>query len=95
MFWWREYQHNDLHFTCFGDANLRIAINTLLVLMARVFLYVSQGGLFIFYLFDEDVVVRLCAEECVCVSMCVCVYVCVAIISWGNRLKLQKPESAV
>ena len=60
-----------------------------------MFVCVSQGGFFIFYLFDEDVVVRLCAEECVCVSMCVCVYVCVAIISWGNRLKLQKPESAV
>ena len=60
-----------------------------------VCVWVSQGGLFILYLFDEYVVVRLCAEECVCVSMCVCVYVCVAIISWGNRLKLQKPESAV
>ena len=65
----------------------------------RVCVCVSQGGFFIFYLFDENVVVRLCAEECVCVCeyvcMCVCVCVCVAIISWGNRLKLQKPESAV
>jgi len=30
-----------------------------------VCVWVSQGGLFIFYLFDEDVVVRHCAEECV------------------------------
>ena len=40
-------------------------------------------------------VVRLCAEECVCEYVCMCMCVCVAIISWGNRLKLQKPESAV
>ena len=33
----------------------------------------SQGGLFIFYLFDEEVVVRLCAEECVCEYVCMCV----------------------
>ena len=26
-----------------------------------------------FYLFDEDVVVRHCAEECVCMCVCVCV----------------------
>ena len=40
---------------------------------------VSQGGLFIFYLFDEYVVVRLCAEECVCVCVCVCVCMCVCV----------------
>ena len=34
---------------------------------------------------------RVCVWICVNVCMCVCV----AIISWGNRLKLQKPESAV
>ena len=39
----------------------------------------------------------LCSKVCVCkyVCMCVCVCLCAAIISWGNRLKLQKPESAV
>ena len=38
-----------------------------------VCVWVSQGGLFISYLFDEDVVMRLCAEECLCVGVCVCV----------------------
>ena len=38
-----------------------------------MFVCVSQGGFFIFYLFDEDVVVRLCAEECVCEYVCMCV----------------------
>ena len=60
-----------------------------------VCVWVSQRGLFLFYMFGENVVVRLCAQMCMCANICVCVYVCVAIINWGIRLKLQNPESAL